>query len=313
MKTGIMLINLGTPEEPTPQSVRAHLSRFLADRRVVDAPHWLWMPILHCFVLRSRPKKSARLYQKIWLEEGSPLLVYTKKQAEKLQAHLPEHVVRYAMQYSRPSVNDVFDEMMAQGVEEIIFLPLYPQFSVTTVGSVYDEVSRCLMKKQNIPRVRFVSSFYQHEDYLASLARRIREKTAEKAYDMIIFSYHGIPASYAEKGDPYPEQCTYTTEKVMKLAGDYPFLQTYQSKFGPHEWLTPATDKTLAELPAQGAKKVLVLTPGFVSDCIETLEEIEEEDRNCFLSSGGEVFDYIHPFNDAEDFAGLLEHIVMDI
>lgn len=309
-KKGIIIVNLGTPDKPETKEVRAYLKRFLGDKRVIDTNRLIWLPVLYGIILRTRPKKSAALYQQIWQEAGSPLLIFTRSQTNQLQARFPDRIVRYAMSYSKPLIPEVLKEMHDLGVTDLTIIPLYPQYSTTTTAPIFDEVAKFYLKAQAIPTLHFIQSFYDEPLYIEALANLIKQALSKKKIDKIVFSYHGIPVSYIEKGDHYLEHCEQTTQAVMKLVGDVPFISTFQSKFGPAEWLTPATDQTLKELPKQGAKNILILTPGFVSDCLETVEEIEEENYGYFMAHGGEYFHYIHPFNADPTFADILEKLV---
>ncbi|MDA9470902.1 ferrochelatase [Enterococcus sp. 5H] len=309
-KKGVIIVNLGTPDKPETKEVRAYLKRFLGDKRVIDTNRFIWLPVLHGIILRTRPKKSAALYQQVWQEAGSPLLIYTKSQAEQLQARFPDHVVRYAMSYSRPLIPEVLKEMQDLGVTDLTIIPLYPQYSTTTTAPIFDEVAKFYLKAEVIPSLHFIQSFYDEPLYIEALANQIKQALAEKTVDKIVFSYHGVPVSYIAKGDHYLEHCQQTTQAVMEQVGDVPFISTFQSKFGPAEWLTPATDQTLKDLPKQGTKNILIITPGFVSDCLETIEEIEKENYGYFMENGGEHFHYIHPFNDDPIFVDILEHLI---
>ncbi|MGX7244747.1 ferrochelatase [Enterococcus quebecensis] len=309
-KKGIIIVNLGTPDKPETKEVRAYLKRFLGDKRVIDTHRLIWLPILHGIILRTRPKKSAALYQKIWQEDGSPLLIYTQSQTKQLQERFPNHVVRYAMSYSQPLIPEVLKEMQDLGVTDLTIIPLYPQYSTTTTAPIFDEVAKFYLKAESIPSLHFIQSFYDEPLYIEALANQIKNALEEKPIDKIVFSYHGIPVSYVKKGDHYLEHCNQTTQAVMKQVGEVPFISTFQSKFGPAEWLTPATDQTLKELPKQGAKNILIITPGFVSDCLETVEEIEQENYEYFMENGGEHFHYIHPFNADPVFVDILESLI---
>lgn len=313
MKKGILLVNLGTPDAPKTGPVRRYLRKFLSDKRVVDIPRLPWWFILNTMILPTRPKHSAALYQKIWSDDqGSPLLYYTQQQAQQLQKRFPDQMVRYAMCYSKPFINDMLGEMMTLGMEELTIIPMYPQYSQTTVAPIFDQVSDYFKKQANIPQIYFQQSFYQEPLYLNFMAKQIKAALAKNHYDKIIFSYHGIPQKYVAHGDPYAKQCEETTRQVMAIVGDFPYLQTYQSKFGPGQWLTPATAEIMKALPKQGAKRILVLTPAFVADCLETIEEIEQENRGYFMENGGELFTYLHPMNDSSVLTDLLETIVLD-
>ena len=311
MKKGVLLVNLGTPETPTAAAVRTYLSRFLADRRVIDLPRPLWLPILYGMILPMRPPRSAALYRKIWTKQGSPLLLYTQAQARQLQALLPESVVRYAMCYSEPTVATALQEMQADGVTDLTVIPQYPQYSTTTVGSVFDQVTAYFRQTATSPQLHFVSSFYQEPSYIQALANQIKRALKQQPAGHLVFSYHGIPQRYADQGDPYPQQCEQTTKRVMALVGDVPYTQSYQSKFGPGQWLQPATAQVMRTLPQQGVKQVIVITPGFVADCLETLQEIDHENRGYFMQSGGSEFTYLHPFNGSPTFTRLLATIAV--
>lgn len=308
---GVLIVNLGTPDQPEPAAVKRYLRRFLSDARVIDKPRWMWLPILHGIILQTRPKKSAKLYQEIWREEGSPLLIYTKAQAKHLQELLPDRIVRYAMSYSDPLLGAALEDMIKLGVTDLVIIPLYPQYSVTTTATVFDQAMRYFLQQNKIPSLHMIHAFHEHPRYISWLADHIKQKLDEqKTIDMILFSYHGIPVSYVHKGDCYPVHCEQTTALVMEKVGDVPYQLTYQSKFGPDEWLTPATDETMKRLPQEGIKHVLVVTPGFVADCLETIEEIEGENKAYFLDHGGESFTYVHPFNDDPALAGILKELV---
>lgn len=310
MKRGILLVNLGTPESPTPAAVKSYLAEFLSDRRVITWPRMIWLPILHGIVLNVRPKKSAILYSKIWQTEGSPLWIYTKKQAELLQERMPDTLVRFAMTYGKQKIDETILEMKTAGMTELFVLPMYPQYSETTVAPICDQIAQVYRHSADIPHLKISSSFYERAEYILLLSTYIKKKLAQQKYDMIIFSYHGVPVSTIERGDPYEEQCQITTKKVMEKVGDFPYTHTYQSKFGPSQWLTPMTCETLKAFPSQDIKSVLVITPGFVADCLETIEEIDEENRNYFIENGGECFDYIRPFNEDIAFTDVLHSIV---
>ncbi|GGC79176.1 ferrochelatase [Enterococcus wangshanyuanii] len=309
-KKGILIVNLGTPDKPETKEVRAYLKRFLGDHRVIDTNRCIWLPVLHGIILRTRPKKSAALYRQIWQDSGSPLLIYTKAQAEQLQQKFPDQVVRYAMSYSQPLIPEVLKEMHDLGVTDLTIIPLYPQYSRTTTAPIFDEVAKFYLKAEVIPTVHFIQSFYDEPLYIEALAQQINQILSEKKIDKIVFSYHGVPVSYIAKGDHYLEHCQQTTQAVMEKVGDHPFISTFQSKFGPAEWLTPATDQTLKDLPKQGDKSILIITPGFVSDCLETIEEIEQENYSYFMDNGGKEFHYIHPFNDDPIFVDILAKLI---
>ncbi len=308
-KKGILIVNLGTPKSPTTAHVREYLKVFLSDPRVIKTPPAIWKPILNGIILRTRPQKSAKLYESIWRKEGSPLLVYAKQQQAYLQALLPDTKVALAMSYSHPFIPEAIDQLLAEGIDDLTILPLYPQYSGTTVGSVFDDVMKYFVKSDKIINLHFVRSFYDHPLYIQYFADKIKAKLAKQPVDALLFTYHGIPVSYVTDGDDYPSECTKTTELIMQQLGDVPFYQTYQSKFGPAEWLTPATDATLTDLPKKGVKKILVIAPGFVADCLETIEELEEENKGYFMENGGEEFYYLPPFNDDPQLAEILKQL----
>lgn len=310
-KKGILLANIGTPDRPEPKEVRRYLKAFLGDPRVIDKPRWQWLPILHGIILNTRPKKSAELYRSIWQDEGSPLLIHTKAQTAGLQEIMPEAVVKYGMAYSEPTISQSLKAFEKEGVEEITIVPMYPQYSTSTTASIYDAVFKHYLKTENIPALNFIKDFATHPGYINLLRRQIEAGVATYKPDLLLLSYHGIPVSYVKKGDPYEEQCEATTQAVFAdWECGVPYKKVYQSKFGPDPWLTLALDQTLKDLPSQGVKNILVITPGFVADCVETIEEIEVENYGYFMESGGVEFNYIHPFNSDSDFIEVLKEIV---
>ncbi|EGO2724577.1 ferrochelatase, partial [Enterococcus faecalis] len=296
-RTGILLVNLGTPKDSSKTEVRKYLKTFLSDRRVIKIHPIIWKPILNGIILNIRPKKSAKLYQKICTENGFPLLEYTEKQMENLKNICPEVEITIGMSYSEPSIETALDTLLSKEIEELNVIPMYPQYSGTTVGSVFDSVMNYFIKSDRIVDIKFIRSFYNNPQYIDYFSKKINEALNESPIDAIVFSYHGIPMSYVKDGDNYPKECTKTTKLIMDKLGDIRYYQTYQSKFGPSEWLKPATDDTLKKLPSKGIKNILIVAPGFVVDCLETIEELEHENRNYFLENGGEVYKYVHPFN----------------
>lgn len=308
-KQGIMLVNLGTPDKPTAEAVKPYLSRFLSDRRVIKKSPLIWKPVLHGIILNTRPKKSAALYQSVWTENGSPLLYYSQCQQQFLQERLPNVKVELAMSYSQPLIKEILQKLVNERVTDLTVIPLYPQYSGTTVGSVFDDVMRFFIGKDCLPNLKFVRSFYDHPLYIDYYVKKIQQKMAERDYDALLFSYHGIPLSYVNDGDNYPDECRVTTERIMDQVGDVLHFQTFQSQFGPEEWLKPATDSVIKSLPNQGVKKLLVVAPGFIVDCLETIEELEVENKGYFMEHGGESFDYVTPFNDDSALADVLVDI----
>ncbi|BDH65451.1 ferrochelatase [Enterococcus faecalis] len=309
-RTGILLVNLGTPKDYSKTEVRKYLKTFLSDRRVIKIHPIIWKPILNGIILNIRPKKSAKLYQKICTVNGFPLLEYTEKQMENLKNICPEVEVTIGMSYSEPSIETALDTLLSKEIEELNVIPMYPQYSGTTVGSVFDSVMNYFIKSDRIVDIKFIRSFYNNPQYIGYFSKKINEALNESPIDAIVFSYHGIPMSYVKDGDNYPKECTKTTKLIMDKLGDIPYYQTYQSKFGPSEWLKPATDDTLKKLPSKGIKNILIVAPGFVVDCLETIEELEHENRNYFLENGGEVYKYVPPFNGDIEFAKLVKDII---
>jgi len=303
-------VNLGTPKDSSKTEVRKYLKTFLSDRRVIKIHPIIWKPILNGIILNIRPKKSAKLYQKICTENGFPLLEYTEKQMENLKNICPEVEVTIGMSYSEPSIETALDTLLSKEIEELNVIPMYPQYSGTTVGSVFDSVMNYFIKSDRIVDIKFIRSFYNNPQYIDYFSKKINEALNESPIDAIVFSYHGIPMSYVKDGDNYPKECTKTTKLIMDKLGDIPYYQTYQSKFGPSEWLKPATDDTLKKLPSKGIKNILIVAPGFVVDCLETIEELEHENRNYFLENGGEVYKYVPPFNGDIEFAKLVKDII---
>ena len=299
-KTGILLANLGTPDAPTPGAVKRYLRQFLSDKRVVDTSRLLWWPLLRGVILPIRSARVAKLYQSVWMEEGSPLMVYSRRQQQALAARLPDTPVALGMSYGSPSLASAVDDLLAQGVEHIVVLPLYPQYSCSTVAAVWDELARILAKKRAIPGISFIRDYAEHPDYIHALAASVRASFAVHGEpDLLLLSYHGIPQRYANQGDDYPQRCRDTTRELVSALGLPPerVMMTFQSRFGREPWLTPYTDETLKMLGEQGTKHIQVLCPGFAADCLETLEEIAVQNREIFLEAGGKQYEYIPALN----------------
>ncbi|WP_084418242.1 ferrochelatase [Henriciella litoralis] len=315
-KTGVLLVNLGTPDGTDYWSMRRYLSEFLSDRRVIELTPLLWQPILQGPILTFRPKKSGRAYEKVWMEEGSPLLVYTKRQAEKLAARIGHEnlIVDFAMNYGNPSIASKIEKLKDEGCDRIAVVALYPQYSATTTASVYDRTFAALKKMRWQPAVRTAPPFCEHPAYVQALSDSIQQHISGLDFvpERVLMSYHGLPKSYLDKGDPYHCQCYKTTRLVAeKLGWDSDFaMTTFQSRFGPMEWLQPYTDKTLEALPGEGVKKLVVVSPAFVSDCLETLEEIAMEGRDGFMEAGGTHFSVAPCLNDTDHAIDLLETLV---
>lgn len=300
MKTGILLANLGTPDAPTPGAVKRYLRQFLSDKRVVDTSRLLWWPLLRGVILPIRSPRVAKLYQSVWMEEGSPLMVYSRRQQQALAARLPDTPVALGMSYGSPSLASAVDDLLAQGVEHIVVLPLYPQYSCSTVAAVWDELARILAKKRAIPGISFIRDYAEHPDYIHALAASVRASFAVHGEpDLLLLSYHGIPQRYANQGDDYPQRCRDTTRELVSALGLPPerVMMTFQSRFGREPWLTPYTDETLKMLGEKGTKHIQVLCPGFAADCLETLEEIAVQNREIFLEAGGKQYEYIPALN----------------
>ncbi|PHM71597.1 ferrochelatase [Xenorhabdus kozodoii] len=315
-KYGVLLVNLGTPDAPTPAAIRCYLAKFLSDRRVVDLPPFIWKPVLKGFILPFRASRVAKLYQDIWMEEGSPLLVYSRRQQQLLGEKLANIPVALGMTYGSPSLSQAVASLLQQGIDNLIILPLYPQYSSTTSAAVFDQISKILRKYQTIPALHFVRSYAAHPAYIAALKESIEQSFEKHGQpDRLIVSYHGIPERLAKMGDIYPQDCKATTERLSQ-ALDYPadkIMMTYQSRFGYLPWLSPYTDKTMASLPSQGVEHVQVVCPGFAADCLETLEEIKQQNKIIFLAAGGKKFEYISALNDNETHISLFEQLVNNV
>ena len=315
-KTGVIIINLGTPDSTNWWDIRKYLKEFLSDRRVIEVNPIIWKVILNLFILTFRPSKTAHAYKKIWRKESneSPLLYFTKEQANKLNTKIGNDkiIVDFAMRYGNPSIKYKLNKLKEKGCENIIILPLYPQYAAATTATVCDEVYRSLMKMRWQPSLQIIPHYESEPSYIDSLIKSIEKKINEINWkpDLIISSYHGIPKSYFDKGDPYHCYCHKTTRLMREKFKKIEIQTTFQSRFGPQEWLTPYTDKTLESLPDKGVKKLLVICPGFASDCVETLEEINIQGRESFLENGGEKFDLIPCLNDSEDHINLFEKLL---
>lgn len=299
-KTGILLANLGTPDAPTPAAVNRYLRQFLSDKRVVDTPRLLWWPLLRGVILPIRSPRVAKLYQSVWMDEGSPLLVYSRQQQQALAKRLPGTPVVLGMSYGSPSLESAVEELLAQDVEHIVVLPLYPQYSCSTVAAVWDELARILAPKRHIPGVSFIRDYADDSDYIQALADSARASFAEHGEpDLLLLSYHGIPQRYADEGDDYPQRCRDTTRELVSALGisHDKVMMTFQSRFGREPWLTPYTDETLKMLGEKGMKHIQVMCPGFSADCLETLEEIAVQNKEVFLEAGGEKYEYIPALN----------------
>lgn len=315
-RIGVLLVNLGTPAAPTAPALRRYLRQFLSDPRVVEIPRAVWMPILHGIILVTRPRKSAAKYASVWTDEGSPLKVHTERQARLLGAAPAladaDIEVAWAMRYGSPSVPDALNALRATGCDRILVLPMYPQYAASTTASVMDEVARCLAHWRNLPELRYVRSFHDDPGYIAALAASVREHWAANGQpDKLVLSFHGTPRFSLERGDPYHCECQVTARLVgeaLNLPAER-LLVTFQSRFGKAEWLQPYTQPTLEALARQGVGRVDVICPGFVADCLETLEEIAMECRHAFLGAGGRDFHYIPCLNERADWVQALAEL----
>lgn len=315
-KTALLLVNLGTPDAPTPEAVRRYLAEFLSDPRVVELPKWLWQLILHGIILRTRPKKSAAKYASIWLDpsvnaqssRGSPLRYYTAQQAVQLQAALDrarptssDLIVRYAMRYGHPAIHTELDQLKAEGVSRILIMPLYPQYSGTTTASVFDAIFAWGHRQRVIPELRFINRFHDHPSYIELLANNTRLAWQTNGQpEVLVMSFHGVPARTLQLGDMYHCECLKTARLLAQALGlkKEQYRVTFQSRFGKAQWLQPYTEPTIVGLAKAGIEHIAVICPGFVSDCLETLEEINLEVRHAFTHAGGKRFDYIPCPND---------------
>ena len=315
-KTGVLLINLGTPDSTSWWDIRKYLKEFLSDKRVIEVNPILWQIILNLFILTFRPSKTAHAYKKIWRKETneSPLLYFTRSQAKKLNNKIgnDELIIDFAMRYGNPSIKSKLNFLKDEGCENIIILPLYPQYASATTATVCDEVYRSLMSMRWQPSLQVIPHYESEPAYIEALTKSLERKLENISWkpDLIISSYHGIPKKYFDKGDPYHCYCHKTTRLMKEKFNLIDIQLTFQSRFGPQEWLTPYTDKTLESLPENGIKNLLVICPGFASDCVETLEEIDIQGREIFLNSGGKNFDLIPCLNDNSDHIDLFEKLI---
>lgn len=315
---GVLVTNLGTPEAPTKAALRPYLKQFLSDPRVVEVPRLLWWLILNGVILNIRPARSAAAYASVWTDNGSPLMDITQRQCNALRTlieqQLGKHVkVAYAMRYGQPSVEKAIDELIAQGVRKMVVLPLYPQYCASTTASTFDAIAADFTRRRWMPEFHFLTSYHDNPLYIEALANSVRSHwQANGKADMLVMSYHGIPKRYLLNGDPYHCQCHKTSRllaEALSLSPDQ-YMTTFQSRFGREEWLTPYTDETLKALPQKGVKSVQVVCPGFSADCLETIEEIGEENREYFLHAGGERYEYIMALNDSPEHIELMLSLV---
>ncbi len=317
-RTGILLCNLGTPDAPTTAATRRYLAEFLSDQRVVEIPPLVWKPLLHGVILRTRPAKSAAKYRSVWMPEGSPLAVWTEKQAKLLRGTLGEAghqvLVRPAMRYGNPSIASQLDAFKAEGVRRVLVLPLYPQYSATTTASVVDAVNAWCASARDIPEIRFVRSYHRDPGYIQALAQSVRKQwQLDGRAPKLVMSFHGIPERNVRLGDPYQQHSQETARLLAAELGltDSEYMLTFQSRFGKAKWLEPYTEPSLIALAQQGLRHVQVMCPGFPADCLETLEEINQEVREAFVHAGGQQFDYIACLNDQPRWIQALRELAL--
>tara|TARA_B100001248_G_scaffold257226_1_gene239404 strand:- start:916 stop:1926 length:1011 start_codon:yes stop_codon:yes gene_type:complete len=316
-KTGVLLINLGTPDSTKWLDIRKYLKEFLSDKRVIEVNPILWQIILNLFILTFRPAKTAKAYKKIWMKKQnmSPLRYFTRKQTTTLQKRMKNPLIEidYAMRYGNPSIAKKLSDLKDRGCQEMIILPLYPQYAAATTATVCDEVYRSLMKMRWQPSLQVIPHYESEPLYIKALAISIKTKLKDIKWrpDVIVASYHGIPKKYFDKGDPYHCYCHKTTRLLVEhMKIDIPIITTFQSRFGPEEWLKPYTDETIESLPKEGKKKAFVICPGFASDCVETLEEISIEAKESFMDNGGEKFLTVPCLNSDKEHIDLFEFLI---
>jgi len=314
-KTGALIINLGTPDSTSWFDIRKYLKEFLSDKRVIEVNPFVWKIILNVFILNFRPSKTAKAYKEIWMqkENMSPLRYYTIMQTKKLSEKMGNEnlIVDFAMRYGNPSIKSKLKNLQKSGCENIVVLPLYPQYAAATTATVCDEVYKTLMGMRWQPSLQIIPHYESEPLYINSLKNSLEKKISELGWepDLIVASYHGIPKKYFSKGDPYHCYCQKTSRLLSEKFKKIPIKTTFQSRFGPQEWLQPYTDKTLENLPKEGKKNILVICPGFSSDCVETLEEISIQGKESFIKNGGKNFDVVPCLNDNDDHIALLQHL----
>ena len=311
---------MGTPESPTAAGLKPYLKQFLSDPRVVEVPRFIWWFILNGVILNLRPRRSAKAYATVWTDEGSPLMSITKQQHSALEARCRKEygddvIIDYAMRYGQPSIEGALDRLTAQGARKLVVLPLYPQYCASTTASTFDALSQDFVKRRWIPELRFVTQYHDNPAYIEALATKVKAHwEAHGRADKLLMSYHGIPKRYLLNGDPYHCQCHKTSRLLAEALGlskdDY--MTTFQSRFGKEEWLKPYTDETMKNLPGQGIKSVQVVCPGFSADCLETIEEIGEENKEYFMEAGGQRYEYIEALNADSDHIDVLFGIIQE-
>jgi protoporphyrin/coproporphyrin ferrochelatase len=317
---GVLLVNLGTPDAPTPSAVRRYLREFLSDPRVVELPRWLWLPILYLLVLPFRPAKTARKYATIWKPDGSPLRIYHERQAQLLRGYLGERLKApvpafAAMRYGKPTIAEGLKELVARGCDRVLVMPMYPQYASSATGSVEDALSKALGRMRPAPEIRIVRDFHAHRAYAKAIAKNVNDYWFKHGRpDRLVLSFHGVPKASIDAGDPYQAQCLESGRLVAAELGwmDKRTVVTFQSRFGKAEWIRPYTADTLRALGSEGVKRVDVACPGFAADCLETLEEIALEGKAAFVEAGGKDFHYIPTTNDTPPWMTAISIIVME-
>jgi len=317
-KTGVLLVNLGTPEAPTTSAVRRYLAEFLSDPRVVEIPRPIWRLILHGVVLRVRPRKSAKAYQAIWTERGSPLMYWTQDLTQAVAEELgargwSKDLVVFAMRYGQPSIPSRLQSLRDRGVEEMVILPLYPQYAAATTASIFDKTAQTFRAWRYIPSIRFISDYYSNPDYVEAVCASIREYwRAHGKGRMLLMSFHGLPERCRDLGDPYPAQCAASAKAIARGLGlgESEWTLAFQSRFGPAQWIKPYCVDVLKSAPAQGLKEIDVVCPGFAVDCLETLEEIAMTNKDVFMRAGGERYRYIPALNASDFHARFLANLI---
>ena len=312
-KVGILICNLGTPKSPTYWDVGRFLQEFLSDGRVIEIPKVIWWPILELIILPFRSQKSSKLYKSIWTKKGSPLMVYSQRLVNKLKktsGGKQEYVL--AMRYGKPAIDKALLELKHKGCDKLIVIPTFPQYSGTTSASVFDAVVDVLKKWRWVPSVKFINGYHRNENYIAALADMLKAQIKKHKPQKIVFTYHGIPKRNVERGDPYYLFCAETTKLVAKKLKLKPsqYITTFQSRFGPAEWLKPYTSEMMEELPKKGIINILIVAPGFSSDCLETIEEIDEENKEIFMNAGGKNYNYVPCLNDSDKHVKVFKDVV---
>ena len=312
-KVGVLICNLGTPESPKYWDVGRFLREFLSDGRVIEIPKVIWRPILEFIIVPFRSQKSSKLYKSIWTKKGSPLMIYSKRLVNKLKkASRGKQEYVLAMRYGKPAIDKALLELKHKGCDKLIVIPTFPQYSGTTSASVFDAVADTLKKWRWVPSVKFINGYHRNENYIAALADTLKNRIKKHKPQKIVFTYHGIPKRNVERGDPYYLFCAETTKLVAKKLKLKPsqYITTFQSRFGPAEWLKPYTSEKMEELPKKGITNILIVAPGFSSDCLETIEEIDEENKEIFMNAGGKNYNYVPCLNDSDKHVKVFKDVV---